>query len=387
MDSEPRHHPRAGSPGHSSLGKPSPPGPCYRAGGVQCLVTKEFQGSEAMAVSVSEMPQAEGLKVDGNEMVVRSLPVSWAGGGDGGDGSRGDAGEVCDKGASDSGGGGGQGSGSGGSGKQQQKGGSESSNSSQSGSGSRTGRRKTGGSCSGSSDSSGEEEDDDKERRPHHKGGGAGKEAKPKFVDEDDEATDSADEGVGDDATPNSMIMDFSPPQSNQSESGTDHTSTTKGPHFLPSTGTYSQQTQLSNRPTTLTPTPNHSEADTDVIGTPLDNQGATGTISIESMAPSESSMTVESSNAINMIVGYGVPASTPTQAPVDKSPLGSDLGTPTLDSPPLLGAKTTPLATPVPMLSPGLALLPQVTACHMVIKYLKLKAYLWLVLWLLSDW
>ena len=365
MDSEPRHHPRAVSPCLRKPFPPSPSSPGDRAGGIvdaPCLVTKEFQCSEAMAVS--EMPlcyETKGLKVDGNE-VMRSLPMSWAGGGGG---SHGDAGGVSDKGASDSGCGA---TGSGGSGKQQQKGGSESSNSSQSGSGSRTGGRKTGGSCSGSSDSSGEEDDDDKERRPHRKGGGAGKEAKPKFVDEDDEATDSADEGVGGDATPNSMIMDFSPPQSNQSESGTDRTSTTKGSHFLPSTGTYSQQTQLNNRPTTLTPTPNHSETDTDVISTPLDNQGATGTISIESMAPSESCNTVESSSTINMIVGYGVPASTPTQAPVDKSPHGSDLGTPTLDSPPLLGPKTTPLATPVPMLSPGLSLLPQVThacACH----------------------
>ena len=268
---------------------------------------------------------------------------------------------LSDSGGSSSGNDGGQSS----DGKQQ-KSGSESSNSSsqQSGSGSRSGGgRKAGGSCSrsGSSDSSGDDEDDEeKRRRPHHGVGGAGKDSKPKLVDEDDEATDSADEGVEGDATPNSMIMDFSPPQSNQSGSGTDHTS--KESQFP---GSYTQ------RPTSLTPTPNHYEGkcDEDPVSTPLDNQGATGTIAIETMAPMESSGSVESSHTINMIVGYGVPASAPHQA-LDKTPPGSELGTPTLDSPPppLGEEKSIPLATPVPItpiLSPALTtLLPQVTAC-----------------------
>lgn len=250
------------------------------------------------------------------------------------------------------------GSGSQSSGGKQQKSGSESSNSSsqQSGSGSRSGGGKAGRtfSHSGSSDSSGDDDDDDedKRRRHHHKVGN--KDAKPKLVDEDDEATDSADEGE-EDATPNSMIMDFSPPQSNQSEGGTDGSS------------------QLnSHRPTSLVTATNHYEGklavhESATISTPLDNQGATGTISIESMAPVESSRSLESSNAINMIVGYGVPASAQPQA-LDKTPPDSELGTPTLDSPPppLGEDKSTPLATPVPMtpvLSPALTLLPQVCA------------------------
>lgn len=292
--------------------------------------------------------------------VVTLQPVS---GGATGSNSRG--------GLSDSGGSGGGQSSDG----KQQKSGSESSNSSsrQSSSGSRSGGgRKAGGagSCSrsGSSDSSGDDDDDeDKRRQRRHGVGGAGKESKPKLVDDDDEATDSADEGVEDDATPNSMIMDFSPPQSNQSGSGTDHAS-----KEFP--GTFSQLgiAGSSHRPTSLTPTANHYEgksaAEDDAISTPLDNQGATGTIAIETMAPVESSSgSVESSNAINMIVGYGVPASAPHQAALDKTPPGSELGTPTLDSPPPpLGLdKTMPLAIHVPMtpiLSPALTLLPQVT-------------------------
>lgn len=286
--------------------------------------------------------------------------------------------QVSDKGSSDSGGsGGGQSSGSG----KQQKSGSESSNSSsqQSGSGSRSGGggggKAGGGSCSrsGSSDSSGDDDDEDdgKRRRPHRGGGGPSKDLKPKLLDEDDEATDSADEGV-DDATPNSMIMDFSSPRSNQSGSGADHTSTTTTKPPLPfasNISTYSHtssssQPSGSQRPSTLTP--NHFEggkADSVMSAAPPGNQGGTGTVAIESM---ESSNMVEPSNAINMIVGYGVPASAPPQ-PVGKSPPESELGTPTLDSPSsLVEEKATPLAaTPVPpvtpVLSPALTLLPQV--------------------------
>lgn len=279
--------------------------------------------------------------------------------------------DLKEKELSDSGGGSG---GSQSSDGKQQKSGSESSNSSsqQSGSGSRSGGggggggKAGGGSCSrsGSSDSSGDDEDDeDKRRRPHRGVGGAGKDSKLKLVDEDDEATDSADEGVEGDATPNSMIVDFSPPQSNQSGSGTDHAS--KESQFPPAS--YTQ------RPTSLTPTPNHYEGkcDEDAVSTPLDNQGATGTIAIETMAPMESSGCVESSHTINMIVGYGVPASAPHQALDDKTPPGSELGTPTLDSPPppLGEDKSTPLATPAPItpiLSPALTtLLPQVTPLY----------------------
>ena len=302
------------------------------------------------------------------------------------------SGEPSDKGASDSGGGsGGQNSGSGGG----KKSGSESSNSSsaqqQSGSGSRSGGRRHGGSCSGSG-SSGEDEDEDngdKRRRPHQ--GGAGKDAKPKLVEDDDEATDSADEGV-DDATPHSMVMDFSPPQSNQSENGTDHApgdastaaaaaSATTFATAMDTSAGYSSQSvgeSAQNRPTSLATSINHFEnggGGKDALSapaTPLDTpQGDSGTISIESVVPKESSNSVEpTGNAINMIVGYGVPAASAPPQPVasssDKSLPGSEIGTPTMDSPPpIIDEKTaTPQPTPVPVtpvLSPALSLLPQV--------------------------
>lgn len=297
--------------------------------------------------------------------------------------------EPTDKGASDSGGGQNSGSGSG------KKSGSESSNSSsqQSGSGSRSGGRKHGGSCSGSG-SSGEEEDEgngDKRRHPHQ--GGGSKDLKPKLIEEDDEATDSADEGV-EDATPNSMIMDFSPPQSNQSENGADHASgetsevskfTTAMDKEIAGGGGggvgYSSQPggETLNRPTSLAPniSINNYEGGKELLSTPatpLDiPQGDSGTVSIESVAPKELSHSVEPpNNAINMIVGYGVPAASAppqtTSSSSDKSLPGSELGTPTLDSPPPVIAEekmvqATP-ATPVPVtpvLSPAISLLPQV--------------------------
>lgn len=292
---------------------------------------------------------------------------------------------------SDSGGGSGGGQGSGGGGGKKHKSGSESSSSSQqSGSGSRSGsgRRKRG-SCSGSSNSSGDEEDDEDEKRRQPHGGGEGsKDLKPKLVDEDDEATDSADEGL-DDTTPN-MIMDFSP-HSNQSGNGGPDSASSKPSHY-PS-GIYSAHSPPSSsqgaaaaagpshhRPTSLAPDLNHFEGkgsthhpsgggSGEIINMPMGNQAASGTVAIESMVSKESSSSVESSGAVNMIVGYGVPVSAPppTQGAVDKSPPGSDLGTPTLDSPSPLGAeeKMTPLTTPVPMtpvLSPALTLLPQVS-------------------------
>lgn len=296
--------------------------------------------------------------------------------------------EPTDKGVSGSGGsGGGQNSGSGG-----KKSGSESSNSSsqQSGSGSRSGGRKHVGSCSGSGSSGEEEEEDngDKRRRPHQ-GSGVGKDQKPKLVEEDDEATDSADEGVDDDATPNSMIMDFSPPQSNQSENGTEHAPGEGGmaSKFTSAMDTgggggsgYSSQSagETQNRPTSLAANINHFEGGKDLLSTPatpLDTtpQGDSGTVSIESVVPELSNSVEPASSAINMIVGYGVPAASAPPQPAsssDKSLPGSELGTPTLDSPPPIIAEektVTPQATPatpvpvMPVLSPALSLLPQV--------------------------
>ena len=285
------------------------------------------------------------------------------------DGGGGGDGEATDhQGSSDSGG-----SGSG----KKQKSGSESSNSSsqQSGSGSRSGR-KTGSSRShsGSSDGSGNEGDDDEGKRRHPRHGGSerpSKDLKLKLVDEDDEATDSADEGVDGDNTPNSMVVDFnspSGPQSNKSgaEDGMDPNS--KASHYSITSSYLSHQSNSNNRLSGLTTADvNHFKEKTvlNEAMTPVAAQGESGTIAIESMAPKESN-SVELSSAVNMIVGYGVPASV-VPSVVDKSPPESDPGTPTLDSPRSLMAdeKTTPLATPVamtPVLSPALSLLPQVS-------------------------
>lgn len=243
----------------------------------------------------------------------------------------------------------------------------------------------------GSSNSSGDDDDDEEDerrRRPRHEGRGRGKD-KPKLLDEDDEATDSADEGM-DDTTPNSMVVDFPSPQSNQSEGEAGSSSATaaagKSPHYpLGIGGTFPSHSPSpsgvqgpgsTHRPTSLTPDQFETKTTTLCSGTSgsaevvdmTQGKAASGTISVETMGPKESSSSAEPSSAVNMIVGYGVPASVVPPRPLDKSPPESDLGTPTQDSPSPLGAseeKMTPLATPVPVtpvLSPALTLLPQVS-------------------------
>ncbi len=275
--------------------------------------------------------------------------------------------------------GGGSGQGSSGGGKKQ-KSESESSNSSsqQSGSGSRSSQKAgKSRSNSGSSDSSGDNGDDDKRRRPHRRGGGSSsKDSKPKLMDEDDEATDSADEGVEEEEeeeeeedTPNNMIVDFnSSPRSTQSGSGNDHTPSETRTSIFPSTYPRHEGSEelesSSDHPPGIAPL---GGGDPGGVGV----GGSSGTITVESMRPSANAL--ELSNTINMIVGYGVPASIVPQGigksslqVMDKSPPGSGLGTPTLDSPfPLAGEeKSISLAAPVimtPVLSPALNLLPQV--------------------------
>lgn len=273
-----------------------------------------------------------------------------------------------------------------------------------------------------SSDSGGDEDDDDEKRRGfNHRGdrggGGSGGSKEPqlkssKQQEEDDEATDSADEGGGEEDTPNSMVMDFhSPlaPQSNRSSGseGAPPPSTTKvsalqfsGANFVVGGsnnnggGDSSNSTNNARASHRATPssiasisTASHFEGkhDTEESSTPLvpppppplrgstpphphsSGTSRSGTIAIESMALMDTN-TVEPSSTVSMIVGYGVPAaSAPTE---NKSLPGSELGTPTLDSPMLLTEKTAmPLATPVattPILSPPMSLLPQV---HIIIE------------------
>ena len=226
---------------------------------------------------------------------------------------------------------------------------------------------------------------------------------KSKLQEEDDEATDSADEGEGEEDTPNSMIMDFNPPSIPQSN----HSSASEGGSILgPSRGAPSSQFTsggftmgsrsnsssssngggggtVSSRSGLRGPVnasgANHYEesgrleTSSPLLSTPLrvkspPEAGRSGTIAVESMAAVETTTVEQSNSAISMIVGYGMPAaSVPQQSTENKSLPGSELGTPTLDSPSPLGEEKIPgmpLAIPMattPILSPAISLLPQV--------------------------
>ena len=257
----------------------------------------------------------------------------------------------------------------------QHKGGSKSSTSSssshQSGSGSgsrhrqdtaggRSGRGRGSGRgySSGSTDSSEDDkDDDDKRRRPYHKRNKEPK-SKPGFSDdEDDEATDSADEGVNQD-TPNSITLDFSPQSQNNENRG------------HPTGGT--KERYRSDLPNSLPGLGGKSVRGSD---------GLVSTISVESIISSKDSGRVAGSiipvpqSPINMAVGYGIPSAAaappqvldnmmdtqPSQQPVEnKSPQESStdltLGTPTLDSPRPLGNKELNSPGTPPPMSPEIA-------------------------------
>lgn len=202
---------------------------------------------------------------------------------------------------------------------------------------------------SGSTDSSEDDKDDeDKRRRPYHKRNKEPK-SKPGFSDdEDDEATDSADEGVSQD-TPNSITLDFSP----QSQKGENNNSRRGG----------TKERYRSDLPNSL---PGLGKS---VRG----SDGLVSTISVESIISSkDSGGRVERSiipipqSPINMAVGYGTPPvldnmmdAQPSQTVANKMPQESGpnltLGTPTLDSPRPLGDKE--LTSPgTPPMSPEIA-------------------------------
>lgn len=206
----------------------------------------------------------------------------------------------------------GGGSGSSSSKGQKQKSGSESGSSGHGSSSSSHHQSQQGGGMRGfgSSGDSDENDDDDKKRRPPR---GLNKEPKSRvsFTEDDDEATDSADEGRSDEG------MDF----------------------------------------TGYAPVANKSSAFEG--GTSL-RQTTPGTITVESVAPGIIGTTLltgpQLGSPINMSVGYGVPE---TMAPrvMDKSPSGSGsrMGTPTQDSPRPSDGRVTP-GTPElsPMIAPA---------------------------------
>lgn len=317
-----------------------------------------------------------------------------------------------------------------GGGNKKEKGESEATNSSSQqsggsgGSGGSSGDSRSGGRAgnrnSGSSDSGGDDGDEDDKkkrggfgRREDRGGAGSGSSKEPpttkkssKQQEEDDEATDSADEGGGEEDTPNSMVMDCHspplPPSTSNRRSGSEgvsdsnnarpatqfsgnfivggisdggggtnsgrgsHIATSSSNTSISATNQFEGESGHEDSPPPLHPphtlrgaTPPHHHGG--VSG------GRSGTIAVESLAPMEINMVEPSSSTVSMIVGYGVPAaSAPPQGSDSKSLPGSELGTPTLDSPPSLTEEKTVISlanpmTTTPLLSPALSLLPQV--------------------------
>lgn len=280
---------------------------------------------------------------------------------------------------------GGSGGGSGGSGNRS---GSSSSSSQRSGSGSsQRGRTGMGGRThSGSSDSSDDNGDDDHNKRPRPQ---PNKEPKSKLDvsdDDDDEATDSADEGAdeGADDTPRSMMVDVSP-QSVQNDNGTSMSSQGGG------VGEGGAKEQGSSNASSGGGGGVGSERRnlSNLAGLPLSSGGGstsgaaggsgrfssvgTGGGTVESItciagggggrigtSTLVASSQIGSPGDIN-VVGYGGPVLAAPEgdgliAPNSTSIPGSELGTPTMDSPspPHLGGRDTP-GTPPPM-SPEVA-------------------------------
>ena len=246
----------------------------------------------------------------------------------------------------------------------QHKGGSKSSTSSSSshrsgGSGNRQGNtggrsgERTGGNrrgfSSGSSDSSEDDKDDDDKRRPPYRRRNKEPKSKSGFSDdEDDEATDSADEG-GNQGTPNSMTMDFSP----QSQKG--GSSDSRG-------GRSRGGSKDRFRPIDLPSGLSKSRSS---------NGSSSSTISVESIVGSKDANQVEASthipqSPVNMSVGYGNLASaaplntaldSSTNQLTEKSPTdstkGLSLDTPTMDSPRPLTLKDANSPGTPPVMSP----------------------------------
>ena len=305
--------------------------------------------------------------------------------------------ECVDSGGSSSssnqGSGGGSSSSGSGSGKKQQntnsnRSGSSSSSSQRSGSGSSQRGGGGGGTgmgggrtLSGSSGDSSDDGDDDHNKRPRQQLNKEPK-SKPDFDDEDDEETDSADEG-GDDHSPSGMTLELNSPSSIQNDSGGSMSShgglglgeggEGKGQEgrrgrnnlgSLPLLGGGSSVTSSSRFSTSIS-------GGTTVESITL-KEGIAGGSRIATTTLISSS---QINSPVNMAVGYGVPVlaatdgdglMTTTTAAVgaasSSSVPSSELGTPTQDSPsppPHLGGRDTP-GTPRAM-SPEITPNPQV--------------------------
>ena len=258
-------------------------------------------------------------------------------------------GDSChQEGCTDSGGGSsGQNSGSSGGGSNKKQ--KTSSSSSHHGSSSSSGQHGTGvgsgRSRSGSSDSSDDNGDDDKRPRPLR--GRKEPKAKSDFADDDDEATDSADEGRCDD-TPRCMTMDYSP----QSQNGSQNTHTSKDP------------------PGELPIFDSNKNASDGGGRTRIQTGSGLSSIAIESVGYEDINMIGTSAvphlaSPVNMSVGYGIPAAPENNSMImmdktlpDSNP-DSRIGTPTLDSPrPLLDGATIPRT---PLMSPKIPSVTQV--------------------------
>ena len=221
--------------------------------------------------------------------------------------------------SNESGSGSGSHSGSSGSKSQKQKSGSESSSSGRGSTSSHHQSHQGGGIRGlGSSGDSDENDDDDKRRKPQR---GLNKEPKSRvsFAEDDDEATDSADEGRSDE------VMEY--PNVGYTSPGVGMHKNVPGK----SGGSLRQTTP--------------------------------GTITVESVVPGVIGSTLmlgpQLGSPINMAVGYGISESMAPRM-MDKSPSGSgsQMGTPTLDSPRPSDGQVTP-GTPV--LSPVIAPVSQV--------------------------
>ena len=322
-----------------------------------------------------------------------------------------------------------------------EKSGSESSNSSSRRSGSARSSGERGGNIRNGSSGSGDDGDRDDEKkhgdysnRGSHDGGESGgskgppTKKTPKQQEEEDESTDSADEGGGDDDdTPTGMSMAFhSPPAQTTHRSGgegvLDPNNARGQPGQFPGGGfivgrgsiaDISNGRGLQRGLNSGVSISNHFEGKAGGLNSssplclplsmsvpsPPQLQSAvsnrSGTVAVETMATMESGAVEPSGNAVSMIVGYGVPAASapPPQGSDNKSLPGSELGTPTQDSPSPL-AEEMPIAMPMtvtpmtatamtamtmtatpmtatpmtatpmtatPLMSPGLSLLPQV--------------------------
>ena len=293
--------------------------------------------------------------------------------------------------SSNQGSGGGSSSSGSGSGKKQQntnsnRSGSSSSSSQRSGSGSsqRGGGSGTGmgggRTLSGSSGDSSDDGDDDHNKRPRQQLNKEPK-SKPDFDDEDDEETDSADEG-GDDHSPSAMTLELNSPPSIQNDNGGPMSS--HGGLGLGEGGEGKGQEGRRGR--------------NNLSNLPLLGGGSSGTSSSRFSTSMSGGATVESitlkegiaggsriatttlisssqiNSPVNMAVGYGVPVLAATDgdglmtttaavgATSSSSVPNSELGTPTQDSPsppPHLGGRDTP-GTPRAM-SPEITPNPQV--------------------------